>query len=112
MRNMILMLLLLIPLTLFSATRIIDPNHCIMTTKPIGVQNTPQGLMEVMPIGLLPLIYNYSVVYPNAVNPKASTSCTLRLTVTYGNITTVRTYLQANGIDSGAVTTTAYTLSN
>jgi hypothetical protein len=103
----IILILLLIPFAL-QASLIVDPNRVIMTTKTIPVQTVNGVFMEVMPTGLTPLIDGYSVVYPNAVNPKLSGNCTLKLLVKIANITTVRSWLQSNSLDSGAVTSTAY----
>ena len=86
----------------------VDVTHVTMTTKPIGVQTINNLFSEVMPVGLQSLIDGYDVVYPNAINPRLSANCTLILYVKVANITTVRTYLQNNNIDSGAVTGTAY----
>lgn len=107
MKKIILLLLLLIPFAL-QAGLIVDPNHVIMTTKVIQVKTVNGIFMEVMPTGLTPLIDGYSVVYPNAVNPRLSENCTLKLFVKVANIATVRAWLQNNSIDSGAVTATAY----
>jgi hypothetical protein len=106
-----------------TVTQATDTNNVIITTLPISITktaavfkldngNTINGFREVLPKGLTQVAgyVGYSVVYPNAVNPRASASCSLKILIKKTKVATMRAFLQSIGIDAGANTLSATVL--